>query len=102
MSGPRDVADTYFESSFLTGSVTASVGSQQLVPFSSYRKNFFIMNDTPDLVFVRFQDGAASSQAFTIRIPSYVLYELPKPPLRESIHVACGGSSGSVRWLEIS
>lgn len=98
----RDVSQTYFVNGYLSGSVTASAGSQLVVRENPYRKNFCITNDTPDPLFLRFFDGNASSALYNIRVPSYTLYELMKPPVTGAIHVAFGGVSGSAKWIELS
>lgn len=100
--GVRHVPDTFFVDGMVTGSVTASVNSTRVVPENPFRKNFCICNDTPDPIFLRFINTPASSNAYHIRIPSYQLYELMKPPITGAIYLAFGGVSGSAPWIEVS
>lgn len=98
---PHNVGDTYFAFGHQTGTLTASAGSQLLVPESLERKAVEIMNDTPSPIFLRFGEGGANSSVYTIRIPAYVSWAPEKPVMTASIHVGCGGTSGSVRWYQV-
>lgn len=97
-----NVADIAFAYSFRTGSLTASAGSQLLISENPDRKNVEITNNTPDPIFIRFRDGLAASNLFSIRVASYANWRPEKPPVTASLHVACGGSSGTVVWYEVS
>lgn len=97
-----NVTDTYFAYGLRTGSLTASAGSQMLISANPDRKNVEITNNTPDPLFIRFNDGAVASNLFTIRVASYDNWRPEKPPITGSIHIACGGSSGTITWYEAS
>lgn len=99
---PKNTSDLFFAYGWSTGSLTASMTSQMLVNESSERKSLSLMSNCPDPIFLRFRDGAVTSALFTIRIPSYQLYEVPAPVLSASVHIVFGSASGSVKWLEVT
>jgi hypothetical protein len=82
-------SDTEFFYAMASGSIAASGGAAQVTGRNPSRKAFSIVVDSPDATFL-------------MRIPSYQVYELPKPCPTGSIFIAFGSTSGSVKWMDIS
>jgi hypothetical protein len=94
-------SDTEFFYAMASGSIAASGGAAQVTGRNPSRKAFSIVVDSPDPVFLNLE-APATSATFLMRIPSYQVYELPKPCPTGSIFIAFGSTSGSVKWMDIS
>lgn len=93
--------DTEFFYALVSGTLAASVSSQLVAGVNPQRKALSICVDSPDPAFLNI-NAPASSAAWLVRIPSYQVYELPKPCPTGSVYIACGSASGSIRWMDIS
>lgn len=97
---PQNASDTFFATTSSLTSITGSSNSTNIAAVNPGRKTLYVMNDTTDAVYIRF-NGPASSAAFNIKIPAQQLWEIPKPPLQDAIFAACAGT-GSVKTTDVS
>lgn len=96
-----NVADVFFSYGSLTGSISGSTDSQLLLHGNPQRKAFYCTNDSPAYVFLRFNEGPASSAVFNLKIPPNTIYEMPPPVLTCEMHFAMTSATGAMRFIEV-
>lgn len=83
------------------GLINALSASGSMLAFAAnpHRRGFFAQNDSNAPWYIRF-GGDASSTAYTIKLPSASLYELPRPLYTGSLYVYT--PSGTVGYLAVT
>lgn len=96
----QNFSDLGFYYGINSGSLTASVTSQTLIPANPDRKTFTIFNDSTSICFVRFGDGVNSAN-FMFKLAASDYYESIKPPFPGNVSIVWVSATGSAKWTEI-
>jgi hypothetical protein len=95
--------DYFNASSLVSGSVEAVTGSMvTILPVNVNRKSFYIFNDSPAVLYIKFGSVSGSVTDYAFQVPSLSLYESHTPCPRVEVRGVWTAVTGTAYFTEIT